>query len=665
MSYRRRAACAFAFVLPAATATAQSPPPQPSGQPPLAITVTADRIPTALQRTGSAVTILRAEEIAKSSPSSLVDALRAVPGLDIAETGGPGSTATIRLRGANSGQTLVMIDGVRVNDASGASGEFDVAVIAPALIERIEVLRGPQSALYGSDAIGGVVNIITRKGGGTPRVSVGLEGGSYGTINATAAATGSAGAWSYSFAGLGQLSDGFSRFGYRIGRLGNVNNIAGLPGGSFEKDGFTRIGGFGRVGYDPGNGFRLDLGVVRVDTDQKYDAAFGAFPDTPAFARRVFTQGSLRAELDTFDGRLTHQVQLFLNRTERRFRDVSLARVGGTVRETSRTLTDFDAERYGAEYQATLRLMQFGSLIAGARFERETADGFGRTLVPAPTARRRTLAAEQDTASAFALWQWPVNERFNLSLGGRYDQVSDSGSFPTWRATASYRIPETGSRLRASVGTGAKAATLFQRFSPDFGTANLRAEKSFGFDAGIDQELLNGRVTLSATVFSNRIRDLIDFESGPRCRANQPFGCYVNIARATTAGVEVSARAVLIEGWLSASGVYTYLHAKDDKTNLTLARRAPHTGRIAFEITPTTQWTITPSIVFASARFSSANERQRLAPYARLDVHTEYRLNETWRAHARVENITDTRYQEVFNYGTTGRAIYAGLTATW
>jgi vitamin B12 transporter len=640
---------------------AQTQPPAsqlPGSQPetaPLQVTVTANRIPTSIQRTGSAITVLRAEEIQRSNPASLVDILRNVPGLDTTETGGPGGTTSIRLRGANTGQTLVLLDGVRMNDPGQASGEFEASMIAPALIDRIEVLRGPQSALYGSDAIGGVINIITKKGRGAPIYSLRTEAGSYGTMSTIGSMAGSTGPWSYAFSGSALRSEGFSRYGYRIGRLERTR-------GPFEADAITRFGGFGRIGYDPGNGFRFDIGVTATETRLEYD---GTSRDLPNISKRRFTQISAKAELDTFDNSLTHTLQLFANRSERIFYDSSFKTTGPINLRETRVRSDFIGDRVGAEYQGLLRLKQFGSLIFGARIERETADSFTEAVLPTVGPRLRSLAAQQDTQSLFALWQLPIGERLTVSLGGRYDKVSDVNAFLTWRTTAAYNIAETGTKFRASAGTGAKAPTLFQRFSPQYGTPDLTPEKSFGYDAGVDQSLWNGRVTLSLTAFSNRFKNLINFETSTRCLSTQVFGCYVNVARAATSGLEGSARVTLIEDWLSTSGTYTYLHAKDLSNNKTLARRAPHVGKLALQITPLKGWLIEPSVVMVSGRFSSANEVSRLAPYARLDLYTEYTINQTFKVHGRIENITDAKYQEVINYGTTGRAYYAGVTATW
>jgi vitamin B12 transporter len=654
----------------ASAAFAQTAPP-PAPADPLLVTVTANRTPTAIQRTGSSITVIRREEIERSNPASIIDVLRGQPGVFLTESGGPGATSDIRLRGANPNQTLVLIDGVRVNDPAQASGEFDGALIAPALIERIEILRGPQSALYGSDAIGGVVNIITRRGVGKPVWTLGIEDGGYGTINTSLSGSGRIGAWSFAVSGIAQKSEGFSRYGHRIDRLAGANNIAGVRFGGFEPDGFARFGGYGRLGYDPGTGFRAEFALLHVHTRSDQDAGSGlavpsaaTFPDTPNIGRRTLSQGSARFELDALDGALTHMVLLSATRTDRGFDSVALGRVGGAFRETRRETTDFTGDRLAAEYQATLRLQRFGTIIAGARFEREEAESFRADILPAPRERVRTLGASQDTSSTFALWQVPLGERLQLSFGGRYDKTTAMEGFATWRATAAYRIRETDTTLRASAGTGAKAPTLFQRFSP-IGTPELSAERSIGVDAGIDQGLLDGSIRLSFTVFANRIRNLIAFTGTPACNAQTGTRCYENVDRASTSGVEASARVEVLPGVIAATASYTYLHAKDRATGLTLQRRPQHAGRIGLALTPTPDWTIEPTVSFSSERFSQSGERQRLAPYARLDVFAAYRINDNLRLHARVENLTNARYQDVYNFGTAGRTFFAGVTVTW
>jgi vitamin B12 transporter len=650
---------------------AQSPAqvPPPPDEP--VITVTANRVPTAIQRTGSAVTVIRRDAIERASPTSLLDLLRSVPGVFLTEAGGPGGTSDIRLRGANPNQTLVLIDGVRVNDPAAASGEFDASLIAPALIDRIEVLRGPQSALYGSDAIGGVVNIITKRGRGQPTGSVSFEAGRYGTLSLTGSAAGTIGPWSFAFSAIGQRAEGFSRYGYRIGRLSLANNSEGLRGGRLEEDGFGRWGGYGRLGYDAGQGVRAEIALLSTETRLDLDAGSGlavptatTFPDTPSKARRRLDQLSGRIEIDMLDGALTHALLLSATRTDRSFEEVSLGRVAGRLRETRRQISDFVGDRMAAEYQATWRLGQFGTLIGGARLERETADTFRTDLVPVLRPEQRTLAAEQTTRALFGLWQLPVGERLLLSFGGRIDHTTDSKAFATWRTTAAYRIAETGTTLRASAGTGAKVATLFQRFSP-IGTPDLRPERSIGVDAGIDQSLFDGRLTLSVTAFANRIRNLIVFESTPACLAQTGTRCYLNVDRATTSGVETTARVQVIEEIVAVSGTYTYLHAKDAGTGLTLARRPQHVGRAALHITPNAHLLIEPSVTVVSERFSQSGERQKLASYARFDVLAQLQFNQNWRAHVRVENLTNAKYQDVYNFGIAGRGVYGGLSVSW
>lgn len=626
----------------------------------LQITITANRSETSIQRTGSAITVISADEIRKSNPGSLAEALRSVPGLDLTETGGPGGSTAVRLRGANAGQTLVLIDGMRVNDPSGSSGEFDFAALAPGLIDRIEVLRGPQSALYGSDAIGGVINIITKRGRGPFSAYGQVEGGSYGTYGANTGAHGTQGPWNYAFAFSTLKTDGFSRYGYRIGRAPGI-------AGKLENDGTTRHGAYGRIGYNAGTGLRFEIGSMATITKSDYDAAFGFQPDSQGRADTVFHSSFAKAELDTFDNRLKHSVQLFASRTKRDYR--SFYTVNFPPPTDFFEKYQYIGTRVGAEYQGNLALDRFGSLIFGTRIEREAIESYSEFIAPFPTPRTKDVGKSQSTRSAFALWQVPLGERLDISLGGRIDDVVDTTIFRTWRATAAYRITETGTKLRASAGTGGKAPTLYQLHAPLYGVASLQPERSFGVDAGIDQTLFDGRVKLSATVFANRMKQMIDFEfNGAVCPGGlgvHPFGCYANIARAETSGVETAAEAVLWQDYLTLKATYTYLKARDRDTGLALARRPEHSGKAGLSITPYANWTIEPTLTFMGRRFSTTGQRERLAPYARLDALVNYRVNEHFDVYLRGENLTNARYQEVTNYGTTGRAVYAGMKTTW
>ncbi len=617
------------------------------------VVVTASRAPEPLSATGSAISVVSGETIATSNPGSLVDALRTVPGVDISENGGPGGTANVRLRGANTGQTLVMIDGIRVNDPTAASGDFEFAMFAPSAIDRIEVLRGPQSALYGSDAMGGVINIITKKGAGPAQFNLRTEAGSYGTVVTQGSLIGTNGPWSYAFTGGGQHSNGFSRYGYRIPSI-----EARFP--NLERDGYDRVGGSARIGYDAGEGIRLEAGTVQSFTRSAYDAATGTFPDTPASADRLLQTIYGRVGIDSFGGILTHNVTVSNTHTERSFTDVTY-RTNMLPTNTTSKISDYWGNSLAAEYQANLKLGAFGTLIYGAKTQSETAQTFSTNVLPIAGLMTPLLAKQQDTNSTFALWTVPIGERLNVSLGGRIDDVVNVARFETWRATAAYNIFETGTKLRASAGTGAKAPTLFQLYDTTFGSLNLTPETSFGYDAGIDQSLFNGRVVLSVTGFSNNFNNLINFVSD----ASRPLGYYTNVARAETSGLEVGANIDVIPGLVKFNAAYTYLHAVDLTTGLTLARRPQNLARFAVSITPNDRWLIEPRITTVSKRYSSANEVGVVDAYTRVDLYSEYRLDANWKVFARGENILNERYQEVLNFGTTGPALYAGFNATW
>ena len=661
----RRTLAASALAASATLAQAQSPD----------IVVTPTRTAQPIQRAGSAVTVITAEDIEKTSAKDLGEVLRLSPGLTLARNGGPGQFQAVRIRGGDARHTLVLLDGIRVNDPTTTGREFDFATLVPADIERIEVLRGPQSALYGSDAMGGVINIITKRGRGAPRATIAVEAGSYGTKETRANVSGGDDRVDYSFGFSAVDTAGFSSFGYRVPRLRYV-----APWG-FEPDGNRRLGFTGRVGVNVADGVRLELGGSTSFNRAQFDAAFLPFPDTPSLATSELHNVYGKLIADSFGGKLRNTVTVFANRVDRAYENVSYFGPR-TALTTSRGDTSFIGERTGAEYQGDLNLGPFGLTTFGARVERETADSFSQAVLPALRREMRTIAAEQTTRSMFALHQVSLFERLHLSLGGRLDQVvspdrqitgaaGDSertvDRFGTWRATAAYEILETETKLRASAGTGAKAPSLFQLYSPSFGTPGLQTEHSWGVDAGIDQVLAKGAVKLSATAFLNRYRNLIDFATGATIcpPATRPFGCYFNVARARTSGFELSGDAKLVPELAHLRITYTNLSAVDLTRRLDLARRPRHEGRVGLVLTPIEGLSLEPTVVFVGERFSGTNETDRLAPYARLDAYVSYKINDTFSVYGRAENLTDTRYEEVRNFGTPGRSFYAGVRATW
>lgn len=651
--------CLFTYGNLSEIALAQGVQPEPD------IVLSPGRTPQSIQRSGSAISVIRADSIEKSSPKSMADLLREVPGLSLTENGGPGQTMNVRIRGADSRNTLVLIDGIRVNDPSVGSGEFDFASLVPADIERIEVLRGPQSALYGSDAIGGVVNVITSKGRGAARGFAAIEAGRYGTTAGKAGISGGNKDFDYSLSISGAKGSGFSTYGYRIGRA------RAQQAWPLENDAYARLGGAARFAWRPAEGVEIETGLSSNATDSQYDAGFGRFPDTPNRAKIRLNSAFLRASLDAFEGRLKNTFTVFGNQTDRSYDSITYSVLAG------RTLPDFSrfsyfGSRKGLEYQGDLKLDQFGKLIFGAKWEQEELSSRIKPVMSAFTLPARERA-DQVTRSLFALYQLPIGDRTDISAGGRIDSTENGATFRTWRLTGAHRITEFGTKLRASAGTGGKAPTLFQTRSALYGTPSLLPEESFGMDVGVDQTLFGGRVMLSATAFHNRLNNLIDFSpfdltnfTYPICPLRQRLdGCFINVAKAEINGFEFSANAVLVEGFLHMKAAYTHMEAIDLATRKHLPRRPEHEGRVGFVITPIDRLSIEPTVFMVGKRWSSQNEMQVLRPYARLDVLANYQINNNFSVFARGENLNNAKYQEIYNYGTAGRAVYVGAKAVW
>jgi vitamin B12 transporter len=312
-------------------------------------------------------------------------------------------------------------------------------------------------------------------------------------------------------------------------------------------------------------------------------------------------------------------------------------------------------------------------MVLGATTETETAFTSNQALPRRSSTLYVTGDASQSTQSIYAIHQIPLGDHLSLSLGGRVDHTEIS-DFATWRTTAAYLLSETDTKLRASVGTGAKSPSLYQRFSVS-GSNNLQPEKNIGIDAGIDQDLLNKRMKIAITVFDQRYNNLIDWHNDTSCTTLQNItgnGCFYNINKAHSYGLEQAIDIVLRPDILKLKSSYTFQIAQDEASHLALLRRPQHQGMVSLVYTGFERMEIEPRLYLVGHRADSywddasfSSIRTRLAPYARFDLRSSYKITESVSAYIRAENLTNAHYQDIYNYGITGRAFYVGAKATW
>ncbi len=616
------------------------------------VVVTATRVPTSIELIGSSVTVIDADEIERRQWRTLPEALAAVPGLQAVQSGVTGSQTSVFTRGANSNHTLVLVDGIKASDPSSPSGAYDFAHILLEDVERIEVVRGPQSTQYGSDALGGVIHIITRTGRGAPQISGRIEDGSFGTHARTASVRGGNQIVHYAATIAHTETDGQSITPERL--------RAGQPA---ELDGYRNTTYSSRFGVTPTPGFSLQL--VSRYSKAHTDLDVGSSEDADSYS--VTRQASNRLEARSAFFRDVWQPMLSVSHTWHK-------RLNFNERQS--TLGDEDhtehrGERTKYEFQNDFRTAPWHTMTAGVEREKEAMKSEGISTYGSAFGDFVINQATDTTAhakSVYLLNHFTPGKYFRLSTGLRQDDHDSFKPATTYRLTPMVIFPATATRLKGSYGTAYKAPSLYERFgrSPTnfgtqyFGNPNLQPEESRGWEAGVEQAFWGGRVDTGATYYQNRFDKLIVPIFLPSFDSTS-----VNINEAESRGGEYYLAVRPVQSLLVRFD-YTYTRTKDD-VGRELLRRPKHRGRLALNYRPITAIELTLEQLYVGERQDIdriTGARLTADDYTLINIGASWSWKKSWSIYARIQNLLDQQHEPASGFQGLGRGGFIGVRGT-
>ena len=597
------------------------------------VVVTATTVETPAEQLGASVSVVNGQDFQTYQYPSVDEALRSVPGVEIRRSGAYGKTSSITIRGANANQVQVLVDGVRVK--SPTLGQVDLSDLSPDLIERIEIIRGAQSTLYGADAIGGVVNIITRKGRGGPfQASVQQELGNYDTLASRATVSGAYKILHYALSGSHFESNG-----------------------QFQNDETDANALSARVGVTLPWDSSLDF-IFRYNKNDIGVPVKGVFPGpqpiNPIINRNARQQSE--TTIYSLEGK-TRPVEwwesrLRLSRYENSqgFQDP----VDPGVTFDSPTFSQVNVERREAEWVNSFHIGKWSTSSVGLEHRREEGENKG------------TFQAATDTGSVFFEQQLRFFERLFVTGGFRVEDNNAFGTTTTQRGSLAFLIKETGTRLRGSAGTGFRGPTFNDLFFPGFGNPNLQPEESLSYDFGVDQKLWSNRLRLGLTYFQTNFSNLITC-----CIPipTAPFGGPFNVGRARSAGIEFTSEVDVLPN-LVASLNYTYTDSENLASDRPLPREPRHRWNIGLTWEPIARLSLWSQVHVVSEQFEAFGEVYN-SGYTRVDIGGTWRILERpgWlqklELTARIQNLLDEGYAEVRGFPALGINALVGLRASF
>ncbi len=592
------------------------------------VVVTATRREVPIAELSSSVTVISAEEITDKKKTTVLEVLRGLPGLDVVQSGGPGAVTSVFLRGTKSTHTLVLIDGVEVN--SPATGGFDFANLTVDNIERIEIIRGPQSTLYGSDAIGGVVNIITKRGVGPARWEISAEVGSFTSRRASLATSGSIEPFHYSFSVSQFDTEGISQA--KVG---------------VEDDGHENTTLSTRFGFPVWENANLDFILRYADTTTELDAPVLGVGFVDAL-NYISDRESL-----VFSANFN---QLLTNRWSHRLNtSISDENIEDKDPDTPWHNFKLNTRISNINWQHEFTAGEMSTFIAG--IEQEEQEGVSRGGVPL----RENFDESITNRGYYFQHQWDWKEKFFLTTGIRLDDHETFGSDTNYSMGIAYLLPETPVKLRGNLATGFKAPTLNDLFWPatpwSAGNPALLPEESIGYDLGID--FWGKRFYAGATYFYNKIENLITW-----AEVRPWFWTPSNIDKARTEGIELEVSFLPLDN-LRITTNYTYTDTEDKRTGNKLARRPQDKYSLSFNYRPLEKLSLNLSFNYVGDRWDDAANTKKLARYTLTNLAISYDWTKNIQTFLRGENIFNEKYEEAKDFGTPGSSLYAGVKATF
>ncbi|MBA4789943.1 MAG: TonB-dependent receptor [Rhizobiales bacterium] len=615
------------------------------------IVVSATGIPTPANQVASSVSVVTAEDIKRQQLRTVPQVLQSLPGLNVVQTGGPGGQTSVFIRGTNSNHVKVLIDGIDAGNPSSPNGAFDFGQLLATDLARVEVLRGPQSGLYGSDAIGGVISVTTKKGEGPPKFFAFMEGGAMGTFNQAAAVSGSTDRLSYSF-----NVTHFSSTDIPVTPPGLLP--PGYPNNPNAYDNWT---------YST----RLDLQVtddLALNFVARYIDSQLSF--TPDIYPPPFYTGIPAPE------RSTSANSMFFTKGEGVWSalDGALATTFGVSAMNTSNPTYGPNTSQNGQYEGDRQVYYLRTNYAFAPGQNLLAGVERRNESMSSSTQYTSMEANTGDTGAYAEWQTKLGDRFFGAANIRYDSDDDFGDHTTYRIAPGFLIPETGTTLKGSYGTGFKAPTLYQLYAPLYGNVNLQPEESTGYDIGFEQQVFGGKVTFGATYFHNDITNLISYD--PVTYQN------VNISNATTEGAETFV-ALQVTDRLKLRVDYTYTYvvgymppgtsfgaacAPLTPTSCTPLRRPNNKVSVTADWNPTDQLNLSATLVYASAwwdivRLTSDYIDQ--PGYTVVNLAANYAWTPNATLFARIDNLFDQTYENPNGFLAPGFGAYGGVKFTY